>query len=219
MDAAPQPMKWWFHQHAQGTHFLFESFIIENGVSRFFAYLFIFAICWSERGLTYILERHPLPSLGETGRRGLRWKRIGLRTLVYGVATTLRLWYMLITMYFIIDFFIVVILALTSGQLVTEFLKSTRSSSVYHVPGGEGERGIDGSILHHRDSSSSSGYTSLEYKDTTQNRHIDTVETSSGSTDHNKRRSKHREDIEEEQRLFAVPTDHEEFELTHSARQ
>ncbi|KAG2221386.1 hypothetical protein INT45_012637 [Circinella minor] len=128
MDANPKPMKWWFHQHVEGTHLLFESFVIENSLSRFFGYLFIFAICWSERGLTYFLEHqnHHSSSTDRGGGNISRLKKIGLQTLLYGTATTLRLWYMLITMYFIIDFFVVVVFALTSGQLIIEFLKSTR---------------------------------------------------------------------------------------------
>ncbi|KAI7851493.1 hypothetical protein BDC45DRAFT_515888 [Circinella umbellata] len=218
MDANLKPMKWWFHQHAEGTHLLFESFVIENSLSRFFGYLFIFAICWSERGLTYFLERQNYHSSSTDGGGNIsRLKKIGLRTLLYGTATTLRLWYMLITMYFIIDFFVVVVLALTSGQLIIEFLKSTRSSSsAYHVP--EGEDGDSIQHLHHRHSSSTSGYTSFEYKEAQHNDiHVISTASPPGSGDNSKRRSRHRDDISEEhQRLFTVPTDHEEFELTRS---
>ncbi|KAI9489473.1 hypothetical protein BDB00DRAFT_843106 [Zychaea mexicana] len=126
MDS-PKPMNWWFHYEAQGTHLLFESFVIESGVSLFFGYVFIVAMCWSERAVTYYLDRpKPGEGSGTEGGRSRQWKDIILRTVLYGVATTLRLWYMLVTMYFNIGFFIVVVVALTSGQLVVEALKATR---------------------------------------------------------------------------------------------
>ena len=84
----------------QGVHLLFESFVLDNGLKLFLAYIFIVAMCWTERGISFYLDYR-------SRRQG--WKDILLRTGLYGVATTLRLWYMLITMYFNIGLFIVVV--------------------------------------------------------------------------------------------------------------
>ncbi|CDH54099.1 predicted protein [Lichtheimia corymbifera JMRC:FSU:9682] len=113
-------MVWWFHPEVQGVHLLFESFVLDNGGKLFLAYIFIVAMCWTERGISYYLDYR-------TRRRG--WKDILLRTGLYGVATTLRLWYMLITMYFNIGLFIVVVVSLTSGQLGVEYLKAYNAPS------------------------------------------------------------------------------------------
>ncbi|KAI8143764.1 hypothetical protein BJV82DRAFT_578388 [Fennellomyces sp. T-0311] len=168
---------------------------MDSGASLFAGYVLIVAICWSERAVTYFHEKYQ-------SRHG-SWKFIGLRTLLYGIATTLRLWYMLITMYFNIGFFIVVIFGLTSGQLVMEYLKATRNTPTHPIQEGGDHR-----------HSGSSGYTSLEYKDP-QQMHV--IGSSSSSESNGKRRSRHRDDVEEEQRLFSGSSDHEEYELTRNA--
>lgn len=118
-------MVWWFHPEVQGVHLLFESFVLDSGWKLFLAYIFIVAMCWLERGISYYLDYR-------TRRRG--WKDILLRTGLYGVATTLRLWYMLVTMYFNIGLFIVVVVSLTSGQLAVEYFK-THNAKLYNDHG------------------------------------------------------------------------------------
>ncbi|KAI8068080.1 hypothetical protein BC940DRAFT_367369 [Gongronella butleri] len=119
MDQA-EPMKWWFHNEVSGVHLLFPSFVLDSGEHIFAAYMFICIICWAERALTYCLDG----PLGYQSRYRIRWSLVIARTAVYGLATVLRLWYMLITMYFNIGLFSAVVLALTTGQLVLEILKS-----------------------------------------------------------------------------------------------
>ncbi|KAI8332591.1 hypothetical protein BC941DRAFT_435979 [Chlamydoabsidia padenii] len=114
-------MKWFFHKDIQGTHLLFESFQLADGWNLLAAYIFVVLICWTERGLTYYLEQNKYKSTKS------RWGQVITRTLVYGLATVFRLWYMLTTMYFNTGLFIVVIFALCSGQLVIEVLKSSNN--------------------------------------------------------------------------------------------
>ncbi|KAI8082859.1 uncharacterized protein BX664DRAFT_352126 [Halteromyces radiatus] len=115
-------MKWFFHNDIQGTHLLFETFQLENGWNLLASYIFIVFLCWSERGLTYYLDQL------EYNNTRSRWRKIITRTLLYGLVTVFRLWYMLITMYFNIGLFIMVVVSLCSGQLVIEVLKSSTNT-------------------------------------------------------------------------------------------
>ncbi|KAI9299345.1 hypothetical protein BJ944DRAFT_189521 [Cunninghamella echinulata] len=98
-----KPMKWWFHNEIQGTHLLFDNFMIDNGYKLVLGYTFIVIICWSERALTYYYNQL------EYKNKKSRWAKVGLRTGLYGITTLLRLWYMLITMYFNTGLFIMVV--------------------------------------------------------------------------------------------------------------
>ncbi|CAO3576019.1 unnamed protein product [Absidia cylindrospora] len=115
-------MKWYFHKDIEGTHLLFESFQLADGWNLFAAYIFIVLMCWTERGLTYYLDQYAYTS------QRIDWKQVVVRTVLYGFATVLRLWYMLTTMYFNTGLFIVVVVALTCGQFVIEVLKSSKTS-------------------------------------------------------------------------------------------
>lgn len=94
-------------------HLLFEPLLLDNSLHLFLGYIFIVAICWAERAVTYYLDQHLRPSPRLHGQ----WKHILLRTSFYAIATVLRLWYMLITMYFNTGLFIVVVCTL-SGYLL-----------------------------------------------------------------------------------------------------
>lgn len=94
----------------QGTHLLFESFQLADGWNLLAAYIFVVLICWTERGLTYYLDQHQYHS----GKP--RWRQVSIRTVVYGLATVFRLWYMLITMYFNTGLFIVVVSIMGNGR-------------------------------------------------------------------------------------------------------
>ncbi|CAO3632619.1 unnamed protein product [Cunninghamella blakesleeana] len=118
-----KPMKWWYHNEIQGTHLLFESFMMDNSFKLILGYIFIVLICWSERALTYYHGR-----LEYSHKKKARWSKVFLRTILYGILTVLRLWYMLITMYFNTGLFIMVIIALTSAQFVIEVLNSSKKS-------------------------------------------------------------------------------------------
>ncbi|KAI9016487.1 hypothetical protein CLU79DRAFT_762823, partial [Phycomyces nitens] len=110
--------KLWFHSEVQNVHLLFESFALDTPLKLGLGYLLIVAICWTERGITYWLENCMT-------YKGVKlWPQIISRTILYGIAMSLRLLYMLICMYFNTGLFITIIFALTSGQLVLEFKKS-----------------------------------------------------------------------------------------------
>ncbi|KAH8551732.1 hypothetical protein BGW37DRAFT_551960 [Umbelopsis sp. PMI_123] len=124
MSAPPmsEPMKWYFHAETSGVHFLFAPLYLDSPWKLLIAYVIIIAICWAERALTFKLDTIVYKPYGN---------RIGtmiLRTLYYGVATTLRLLYMLIAMYFNTGLFLVLVMALTTGQLVIEYKKSLRTA-------------------------------------------------------------------------------------------
>ncbi|ORX62401.1 hypothetical protein DM01DRAFT_1331824 [Hesseltinella vesiculosa] len=139
-----QSMKWWFHSDLANVHLLFPGFTLETGEHVFAAYLFIFIICWLERSITFVMDT----TLAPRQHRESRWKLVLLRTLCYGLATVLRLWYMLITMYFNISLFAAVVIALTTGQLATEILKtSARVTRVEYRSTGKGADEAGQSLL------------------------------------------------------------------------
>lgn len=135
-----EPMKWYFHAETTGVHFLFSPLYLDNSWKLLVAYILIIAICWTERLLTYKLDTVkyiPYES---------RIKTVIIRTSYYAIATVLRLWYMLIAMYFNTGLFIVLVAALTSGQLVVEYKKSLNGYRSEHK-----QQGDEGSIpLHSR---------------------------------------------------------------------
>ncbi|KAL0081099.1 hypothetical protein J3Q64DRAFT_1756605 [Phycomyces blakesleeanus] len=120
--------KLWFHSEVQNVHLLFESFTLDSPLHLGLGYLLVVAICWAERAITYWLD-------GATYKGKKLWPQILLKTTLYGIVMTLRLLYMLICMYFNTGLFITIIFALTSGQLVFEFKKS---SKVSNLSGGAG---------------------------------------------------------------------------------
>lgn len=96
----------------QGLHLLFEPFLIdeENG-GLLPGYIFIALLCASERGLSYYMgyrqHNESLPTL--TATTGQRIAKVMIRTILYGIITTLRLLYMLVVMYFNTGLFILVV--------------------------------------------------------------------------------------------------------------
>lgn len=82
-------------------HLLFDTFRLDSNLNLFCGYLFIVVICWTERGISLYMD--------QILKRRRNWKTIVGRTVLYGLATTLRLWYMLITMYFNTGLFIMVV--------------------------------------------------------------------------------------------------------------
>ncbi|KAG2180096.1 hypothetical protein INT43_003884, partial [Umbelopsis isabellina] len=115
-----EPMKWYFHAETTGVHFLFSPLYLDNSWKLLVAYILIIAICWTERLLTYKLDTVKYIPYEN------RLKTVVIRTSYYAIATVLRLWYMLIAMYFNTGLFIVLVAALTSGQLVVEYRKSLK---------------------------------------------------------------------------------------------
>ncbi|KAF7729412.1 hypothetical protein EC973_004391 [Apophysomyces ossiformis] len=123
MDGPVKPMQWWFHSDVKQVHLLFEPLILSNTPRLIGGYLLVITICWSERAISYYLDYADYRSARRIGRHIL------LRTGLYCIATILRLWYMLVTMYFNTGLFIVVVSALTSAQLIIEYYKASARSS------------------------------------------------------------------------------------------
>ncbi|KAI9283465.1 hypothetical protein BC943DRAFT_338920 [Umbelopsis sp. AD052] len=76
----------------------------------------------AERLLTYKLDTIVYEPYGN------RIGTIILRTVYYSIATAFRLLYMLVAMYFNTGLFLVLVMALTTGQLVIEYKKSLKAS-------------------------------------------------------------------------------------------
>jgi len=108
----------YFNSDFSNAVILFKGFTISTIPSFILACLFIITLCWSERLLSYYLEKF------KYDRNRPQNRSILLRTVGYSIATTLRLFYMLIIMNMNSQLFIVVVVGLTTGQLTTEYLRS-----------------------------------------------------------------------------------------------
>jgi hypothetical protein len=86
-----------------GVHFLFAPIYLDSPWKLLIAYAIIIIICWAERFLTYKLDTIGYEPYGN------RIGTIIVRTLYYGVATVLRLLYMLVAMYFNTGLFLVLV--------------------------------------------------------------------------------------------------------------
>ncbi|CAG8590388.1 9430_t:CDS:2 [Acaulospora morrowiae] len=106
---------------------LFKGFTISTIPSFILACLFIITLCWFERLLSYVLEKYKYDINRSRNRSVL------IRTAGYLVATILRLFYMLITMTMNTQLFIVVVVGLATGQLITEYLRSIPIYSSTHT--------------------------------------------------------------------------------------
>jgi len=126
-------LKPYFHSETTGLHVLFQAFEITNTATLIVAYVVVGVMCWLERGLSFHMDSisyESAPAAGYGGSRdgGRRFTKVLLRTILYGIVTTLRLFYMLVTMTCHTGLFIVVVTGLTTGQLVLEFLKSSAAA-------------------------------------------------------------------------------------------
>ncbi|KAL1923370.1 uncharacterized protein VTP21DRAFT_8350 [Calcarisporiella thermophila] len=110
-----------FHADVQGLHFLFQSFEISSPFALGAAFFCIALICWTERACTYLLDVSHADILFNKFSRS---QQVLYRTGLYTIATILRLFYMLVTMSFHIGLFVMVVLALASGQLVVEYARA-----------------------------------------------------------------------------------------------
>ncbi|RIB04292.1 hypothetical protein C2G38_2120942 [Gigaspora rosea] len=105
---------------------LFAGFEVKTLFSFIAACMFITLLCWSERLLSYRLE-----NLRYEKNRP-RFRTILLRTFGYSMATIFRLFYMLITMTMNSQLFIIVVVGLTTGQLIVEYLRSLSAYTSRH---------------------------------------------------------------------------------------
>ncbi|GAA5811034.1 hypothetical protein MFLAVUS_004463 [Mucor flavus] len=119
--------KKWFHSDNQDLHLLFEPLSLTESTELATAYISIAIICALERGVTYLLDNkfHKSSEKLINSSVGERVCYVVTRTVLYGVATTLRLLYMLVVMYFNTGLFITVVSSLTLSQLVVELIKSS----------------------------------------------------------------------------------------------
>lgn len=92
------------YKDSNGLHLLFESFTLEDSNNIWTGYLLVWMICTIERCVTYYLDKKS--SDADTRKRLFI---ILQRTLLYGIATTMRLLYMLIIMYFNTGLFMLVV--------------------------------------------------------------------------------------------------------------
>ncbi|RUS35457.1 hypothetical protein BC938DRAFT_483169 [Jimgerdemannia flammicorona] len=118
-------LKPYFHSETSGLHVLFEAFEVTSTGILIAAYVAVAILCWIERGLSYYMDSISYEGYGMARGAGTRFGRVVLKTVLYGIVTTLRLFYMLVTMTCHTGLFIVVVMGLTTGQLVLEFLKSS----------------------------------------------------------------------------------------------
>ncbi|KAI7883373.1 uncharacterized protein EV154DRAFT_522638 [Mucor mucedo] len=120
--------KQWFHSDSDGLHLLFEPLALDAHSEVLTGYLFIGCMCALERMVTYYLDHkltasHPTFVAATTTIE--RISRVAVRTLLYGIVTTLRLLYMLVVMYFNTGLFLTVVFSLTVSQMIIEIIKSS----------------------------------------------------------------------------------------------
>ncbi|GAA5798990.1 hypothetical protein HPULCUR_004399 [Helicostylum pulchrum] len=119
--------KKWFHNDNQDLHLLFEPLSLNESTELAVAYTLIAIMCALERGVSYWLDNrfHKSSEKLINTSIGERIYYIVIRTVLYGIATTLRLLYMLAVMYFNTGLFITVVTSLTLSQLVVELIRSS----------------------------------------------------------------------------------------------
>ncbi|CAB4419120.1 unnamed protein product [Rhizophagus irregularis] len=108
------------------------------------ASIFVTLICWCERFLNYYYHKK-----SKYDRNQKRFRSIAVKTLSYGILTTLRLSYMLLIMSMNSQIFIIVVTGLTTGQLIVEYIRSIPIYQQYTIhPSSEiTPNTIEGSVL------------------------------------------------------------------------
>ncbi|KAG2233374.1 hypothetical protein INT48_000377, partial [Thamnidium elegans] len=112
-------------------HLLFEPLSLNESTELATAYILIAIMCALERGITYSLDNRfnkPSEELINSSI-GERIYYIAIRTVLYGIATTLRLLYMLVVMYFNTGLFITVVCVYISFYIImVELIKSSSTN-------------------------------------------------------------------------------------------
>ncbi|VDB84166.1 unnamed protein product [Peniophora sp. CBMAI 1063] len=110
------------HSGFLGEHILVKEIRLTSFASFLWASLVTILICASERALTLVLAQRRIPYfvIG-AGRRG-RVQVALWRTLLYWVATMLRMFYMLIAMSFHVGLILIMVTTLSIGQFFIEYL-------------------------------------------------------------------------------------------------
>ncbi|KAI9361405.1 hypothetical protein BD770DRAFT_470766 [Pilaira anomala] len=117
--------KKWFHSDTEGFHLLFEPLTFTESSDFITGYLLVSILCALERGITYWLDCRTDDQLINARTADYIYQVLA-RTIMYGLATTLKFLYMLVVMYFNTGLFFAVVISLTLSQLVVELVKTSR---------------------------------------------------------------------------------------------
>ncbi|KAG9287711.1 hypothetical protein G9A89_004114 [Geosiphon pyriformis] len=123
-----QDRKTYFHNDPNSTYFLFSVFPITTPITFFFASILVLSFCWIERFLTFWFENVSFLT-GNKIPNYYKSHSLLVKTLGYGIITTLRLVYMLLVMNMNFGIFIVVVTGLTTGQFIVEYFQLTSYSN------------------------------------------------------------------------------------------
>ncbi|KAG1810173.1 uncharacterized protein HD556DRAFT_1318506 [Suillus plorans] len=108
-----------------GEHILLSSLRLNTVWEFFLGVLLTSVICLSERFLSFAISRHWGPHfIGRSRLAKAVW-----RTVLYGVATTLRLTYMLIAMSYQVGLILAVVVMLSVGQFFLEYVDAAPGKS------------------------------------------------------------------------------------------
>ncbi|GAV98767.1 copper transporter [Lentinula edodes] len=112
------------HWSFRGTHILLPGLRLSSFGSFTAASLFVIAICFSERFLSFISEQEWRPPFVARSR----WQNAFWKTALYWVITLLRLLYMLCAMSFHFGLLLVIVTSLAVAHLLIEVRKDIQSS-------------------------------------------------------------------------------------------
>ncbi|KAF8625200.1 hypothetical protein AX15_005505 [Amanita polypyramis BW_CC] len=134
------------HWSFEGEHVLFPNLYLNSWPDFFLSCVLAASVCVIERLLAISLDKHLAPPYVKR----LHWRYAVWRTVVYGLATCMRLCYMLIAMTFNMGLILVIITSLACAQLILVELPERRAEDARlytSVPsqyvGSEGRRLLD----------------------------------------------------------------------------
>jgi hypothetical protein len=111
-----------------GEHILLKSLRLNTIWEFFLGVLLTSIICLSERFLSFVISKHWRPHfIGHSRLAKAVW-----RTTLYGVATTLRLIYMLIAMSYQVGLILAVVVTLSIGQFFFEYVDAAPAKSTIY---------------------------------------------------------------------------------------
>ncbi|KAG1889467.1 hypothetical protein F4604DRAFT_1712496 [Suillus subluteus] len=116
----------YIHFSFLGEHILLGSLRLHTVWDFFLGTLLTSGICFSERFLSFLITKHWRPRfIGRSRLAKAVW-----RAALYGVATTLRLTYMLIAMSYQVGLILAVVVMLSVGQFFFEYIDTAPAKSV-----------------------------------------------------------------------------------------
>jgi len=111
----------YLHFSFHDKHVLLYPIKLDSYWSFFFGSILIASICFVERFITFALDKRWKPI---THPRRSRWKNVLSRSIMFWIASMLRLFYMLVAMTFHLGLIMVVATCLSIAYLVTELSES-----------------------------------------------------------------------------------------------